>query len=113
MSQLFSRFQMRGLTLRNRIIVSPMCQYSAVQGAASDWHRVHVGSLALSGAALFCFEATAVEPEGRITPGCLGLWDERTEAALKPIIATVRKYSSIALSIQLAHAGRKGSSQVP
>jgi 2,4-dienoyl-CoA reductase-like NADH-dependent reductase (Old Yellow Enzyme family) len=113
MSQLFSQFQIRGLALRNRIIVSPMCQYSAVQGEASDWHRVHVGSLALSGAGLFCFEATAVEPEGRITHGCLGLWDDRTEAALKPVIATVRKYSPIALSVQLAHAGRKGSSQLP
>jgi len=113
MSQLFSRFQMRGLTLRNRIIVSPMCQYSAVQGEATDWHRVHVGSLALSGAGLFCFEATAVEAEGRITMGCLGLWDERTEAALKPVIATVRKYSPIALGVQLAHAGRKGSSHLP
>jgi 2,4-dienoyl-CoA reductase-like NADH-dependent reductase (Old Yellow Enzyme family) len=113
MSRLFSRFQMRGLTLRNRIMVSPMCQYSAVQGEASDWHRVHVGSLALSGAGLFCFEATAVEPEGRITPGCLGLWDERTEAALQAVIATVRKYSPIALAIQLAHAGRKASSHLP
>jgi NADPH2 dehydrogenase len=113
MSQLFSRFQLRGLALRNRIIVSPMCQYSAVEGQATDWHRVHVGSLALSGAGLFCFEATAVEPEGRITPGCLGLWDDRTEAALKPVIATVRQYSPIALAIQLAHAGRKGSSHLP
>jgi 2,4-dienoyl-CoA reductase-like NADH-dependent reductase (Old Yellow Enzyme family) len=113
MSQLFSRFQLRGLALRNRIVVSPMCQYSAVEGQATDWHRVHVGSLALSGAGLFCFEATAVEPEGRITPGCLGLWDERTEAALKAVIDTVRKYSPIALGIQLAHAGRKGSSQLP
>jgi len=113
MSQLFSQFKLRGLTLRNRIIVSPMCQYSAVQGEASDWHRVHVGSLALSGAGLFCFEATAVEPEGRITPGCLGLWNERTEAALQAVIATVRKYSRIALGVQLAHAGRKGSSRLP
>jgi 2,4-dienoyl-CoA reductase-like NADH-dependent reductase (Old Yellow Enzyme family) len=113
MSQLFSRFQLRGLALRNRIVVSPMCQYSAVEGQATDWHRVHVGSLALSGAGLFCFEATAVEPEGRITPGCLGLWDDRTEAALEAVIATVRKYSPIALAIQLAHAGRKGSSHLP
>jgi 2,4-dienoyl-CoA reductase-like NADH-dependent reductase (Old Yellow Enzyme family) len=113
MSQLFSPFQIRGLALRNRIIVSPMCQYSAVQGQASDWHRIHVGSLSLSGAGMFCFEATAVEPEGRITPGCLGLWDERTEAALQAVIATVRNYSPIALGVQLAHAGRKGSSHVP
>jgi len=113
MSQLFAPFQIRGLTLRNRIMVSPMCQYSAERGAATDWHRVHVGSLALSGAGVFPFEATAVEPEGRITPGCLGLWDTRTETALQAVVATVRKYSHIALSVQLAHAGRKGSSHVP
>jgi 2,4-dienoyl-CoA reductase-like NADH-dependent reductase (Old Yellow Enzyme family) len=86
MSQLFSRFKIRDLALRNRIVVSPMWQYSAAHGQATDWHRVHVGSLALSGAGLFCFEATAVEPDGRITPGCLGLWDELTEAALRPVV---------------------------
>jgi 2,4-dienoyl-CoA reductase-like NADH-dependent reductase (Old Yellow Enzyme family) len=113
MSLLFTPFKLRGLTLRNRILVSPMCQYSADNGAATAWHMIHMGSLSLSGAAMFCTEATAVEPEGRITPGCLGLWDERTEAALRPVLAAIRKYSSIAVTMQLAHAGRKASSRVP
>ena len=69
-----------------------MCQYSAVDGEANDWHFTHVNTLALSGAAMFCFEATHVEAIGRITPGCLGLWNDATEAALKPIIASVRKH---------------------
>jgi NADPH2 dehydrogenase len=90
-----------------------MCQYSAENGEANDWHFVHIGSLALSGAAMFCIEATAVEAIGRITPGCLGLWNDATEAALKPIMASVRKRSNIAVAMQLAHAGRKASSHVP
>src|ERR1700704_6691269 len=113
MSALFSPFQLRGLALPNRIMVAPMCQYSAVNGEANDWHFVHIGSLALSGAAIFCIEATAVEAIGRITPGCLGLWNDATEAALKPIMAAVRKYSKIAVTMQLAHAGRKASSHTP
>jgi 2,4-dienoyl-CoA reductase-like NADH-dependent reductase (Old Yellow Enzyme family) len=113
MSQLFSPFKLRALTLRNRIVVSPMCQYSAERGEATAWHLMHAGNLSLSGAGMFCFEATAVEAEGRITPGCLGLWDERTEAALRPVLAAVRKYSKIAVTMQLAHAGRKGSCRVP
>ena len=71
-----------GLTLPNRIVVAPMCQYAAVNGEATDWHLMHWANLLNSGAALFTLEATAVLPEGRITPACLGLWDERTEAAL-------------------------------
>ena len=113
MSVLFSPIQLRGLTLANRIMVAPMCQYSAVDGEANDWHFTHVNTLALSGAAMFCFEATHVEAIGRITPGCLGLWSDATEAALKPIIASVRKHSKTALAMQLAHAGRKGSSNRP
>ena len=113
MSALFSPIQLRGLTLANRIMVAPMCQYSAVDGVANDWHFTHINSLALSGAAMFCIEATHVEAIGRITPGCLGLWDEATEAALRPIIASVRKHSKIAVAMQLAHAGRKGSSHTP
>jgi 2,4-dienoyl-CoA reductase-like NADH-dependent reductase (Old Yellow Enzyme family) len=113
MSVLFSPFQLRGLALPNRIMVAPMCQYSAVDGEANDWHFTHINSLALSGAAIFCIEATAVEAIGRITPGCLGLWNDATEAALKPILASVRKHSSIAVTMQLAHAGRKGSSHTP
>jgi 2,4-dienoyl-CoA reductase-like NADH-dependent reductase (Old Yellow Enzyme family) len=113
MSVLFSSFALRNMQLPNRIVVSPMCQYSAENGAANDWHMIHLGTMALSGAGMMCIEATAVEPEGRITFGCLGLWDDATEAALKPVIAAVRRYSKVAVTIQLAHAGRKGSSQVP
>jgi 2,4-dienoyl-CoA reductase-like NADH-dependent reductase (Old Yellow Enzyme family) len=113
MSVLFSPLQLRGLELSNRIMVAPMCQYSAENGEANDWHFTHINSLALSGAAMFCIEATAVEATGRITPGCLGLWNDATEAALKPIIASARKHSKAAIAMQLAHAGRKGSSHTP
>ncbi len=113
MSVLFSPIQLRGLSLPNRIMVAPMCQYSAVNGEANDWHFTHINTLALSGAAMFCIEATHVEATGRITPGCLGLWNDATEAALKPILASVRKHSKTAVAMQLAHAGRKGSSHVP
>ena len=113
MSALFSPITLRGLDLANRIMVAPMCQYSADNGEANDWHFTHINSLALSGAAMFCIEATAVEAIGRITPACLGLWNDATEAALKPILASVRKHSKAAVAIQLAHAGRKASSHVP
>jgi 2,4-dienoyl-CoA reductase-like NADH-dependent reductase (Old Yellow Enzyme family) len=113
MSTLFSPLQLRGLSLSNRIMVSPMCQYSAVDGAATDWHFTHINSLSLSGAAMFCIEATHVEAIGRITHGCLGLYDDATEAALRPILASVRKHSKAAVAMQLAHAGRKGSSYRP
>jgi 2,4-dienoyl-CoA reductase-like NADH-dependent reductase (Old Yellow Enzyme family) len=113
MSALFSPIQLRGLKLPNRIMVAPMCQYSAENGEANDWHFTHINMLSLSGAAMFCIEATHVEAIGRITPGCLGLWSDATEAALKPIIASVRKHSKTAIAMQLAHAGRKGSSHVP
>jgi 2,4-dienoyl-CoA reductase-like NADH-dependent reductase (Old Yellow Enzyme family) len=113
MSVLFSPIKLRGLSLANRIMVAPMCQYSAENGEANDWHFTHINSLALSGAAMFCIEATAVEAIGRITPGCLGLWNDATEAALEPIIASVRKHSRTAMVMQLAHAGRKGSSHTP
>jgi len=113
MSTLFSPIQLRDLKLSNRIMVAPMCQYSAVDGSATDWHFTHINSLALSGAAMFCIEATGVEAIGRITPGCLGLYSDANEAALKPIIASVRKHSKAAIAMQLAHAGRKGSSHRP
>ena len=113
MSALFSPITLRGLTLPNRIMVAPMCQYSAENGEANDWHFTHINSLALSGAAAFCIEATAVEAIGRITPGCLGLWNDATEAALKPMLASVRKHSKAAIVMQLAHAGRKASSHTP
>jgi NADPH2 dehydrogenase len=90
-----------------------MCQYSAVNGEANDWHFTHINNLALSGAAMFCIEATHVEATGRITPGCLGLYNDATEAALKPILASVRKHSKTAVAMQLAHAGRKSSSYRP
>jgi 2,4-dienoyl-CoA reductase-like NADH-dependent reductase (Old Yellow Enzyme family) len=113
MSALFSPIKLRGLALKNRIMVAPMCQYSADNGEANDWHFTHINTLALSGAAMFCIEATHVEAIGRITPGCLGLWNDATEAALKPILASVRKHSKTVVAMQLAHAGRKGSSHRP
>jgi 2,4-dienoyl-CoA reductase-like NADH-dependent reductase (Old Yellow Enzyme family) len=113
MSALFTPIKLRDLTLANRIMVAPMCQYSSVDGEANDWHFTHINSLALSGAAIFCIEATAVEAIGRITPGCLGLYNDATEAALRPILASVRKRSKAKVMIQLAHAGRKASSHTP
>src|SRR5262249_16290470 len=108
-----SPIELRGLELANRVMVAPMCQYSADNGEATDWHFAHINSLALSGAAMFCIEASAVEAIGRITHGCLGLWNDACEAALKPIIASARKHSRAAIAIQLAHAGRKASSRRP
>ncbi|WP_321802027.1 NADH:flavin oxidoreductase/NADH oxidase [Burkholderia sp. BCC1988] len=113
MTALFSPFTLRGVTLPNRIVISPMCQYSAERGEATDWHMIHLGHLALSGAGLLCIEATAVEPDGRITAGDLGLWDDATEAALKPVLAAIRKHSPVRVAMQLSHAGRKASSEVP
>ena len=113
MSRLFSPFQLGPLALKNRIVIAPMCQYSAVDGAATAWHHVHLGHLALSGAALLIIEATAVEAVGRITHGCLGLWSDETEAALQRTLQTVRAASSMPIAIQLGHAGRKASSHVP
>jgi len=95
------------------VAVAPMCQYSAVNGEASDWHLIHLGHLALSGAGLLFIEATAVNPEGRISPSDLGLWSDQTEAALARVIKSVRQYSAIPIAIQLAHAGRKASVRVP
>src|SRR3978361_1666819 len=113
MSALFSPITLRGLTLPNRVMVAPMCQYSADNGEANDWHFTHINNLALSGASMFCIEATGVEAIGRITPGCLGLYSDANEAALKPIIASVRKHSNTKIAMQLAHAGRKASSHTP
>jgi NADPH2 dehydrogenase len=113
MSTLFTPIALRGLNLANRIMVSPMCQYSSVDGSATDWHFTHINNLALSGAAMFCIEATHVEAIGRITQGCAGLYSDANEAALKPILASVRKHSKAAVAMQLAHAGRKGSSARP
>lgn len=113
MSLLFSPLSLRNLSLSNRIVVSPMCQYVADHGKATAWHTVHLGGLALSGASAVFIEATAVEPAGRITHGDLGLWDDETQAALEPVIAAMRKVSKAAVIMQLGHAGRKASSYVP
>jgi len=113
MSALFTPARTGSLSLRNRIIIAPMCQYSADEGKATDWHIIHLGHLALSGAALLTIEATAVLPEGRISPQDLGLWSDDTEAALGRVLAIVRRYSDMPIAIQLAHAGRKASTRVP
>lgn len=111
--RLFSSFNVRGLHMPNRIVIAPMCQYSAEEGRATDWHLTHLGQLAMSGAGMLIIEATAVEPEGRITPGCLGLWDDATEAALQRVLTSVRPIASMPIVLQVAHAGRKGSSGRP
>ena len=113
MSKLFSTVTLGKLILSNRIVVSPMCQYSAQDGQASDWHLIHLGHMALSGAGLLFIEATAVSPEGRISGGDLGLWSGQTEKALARVIKSIRQYSDIPIGMQLAHAGRKASTQVP
>ncbi|MES2205674.1 MAG: NADH:flavin oxidoreductase/NADH oxidase [Pseudomonadota bacterium] len=113
MAHLFSPLKLGSLSLENRIIIAPMCQYSADNGQATDWHTVHLGSLALSGAGLMILEATAIEGRGRISYADLGLWDDITEAALARVLSSVRKYSAIPIGIQLAHAGRKASTQKP
>jgi 2,4-dienoyl-CoA reductase (NADPH2) len=104
--------EIRGVTLRNRVVVSPMCQYFAKDGLADDWHLVHLGSRAVGGAGLVFTEATAVAPEGRITPGDLGLWDDRQAEPLARIARFLKRMGAVA-AIQLAHAGRKGSCRVP
>jgi len=113
MSTLFSPISLGPLSLPNRIVIAPMCQYSADEGSATDWHLIHLGNLALSGSGLLIIEATSVEPEGRITPSDLGLWSDANELALARILKAIRTYSPIPISIQLAHAGRKASTQLP
>lgn len=117
-SQLFSSFTFEPpqgpLTLSNRIVIAPMCQYSAHNGRAGDWHLMHWGQLLNSGAGMLTLEATAISPEGRITPGCLGLWDDTTAAALQDNLQRARRLApTMPVCIQLAHAGRKASSAVP
>jgi 2,4-dienoyl-CoA reductase-like NADH-dependent reductase (Old Yellow Enzyme family) len=108
MSKLFSPISLGPLQLENRIAIAPMCQYSADgKGLATDWHMIHLGHLALSGAGLLIIEATAVTEEGRISPDDLGLWSDAHTAALKPVIDAIRRYSPIKVAIQLGHAGRK------
>src|SRR5476651_2203632 len=99
-------------TLRNRIGVSPMCEYAAEDGVANDWHFVHLGSRAVGGAGIVIVEATAVAPEGRITPGCMGLWGEKHIEPLARIAKFVKQNGAVA-GIQIAHAGRKASADLP
>jgi 2,4-dienoyl-CoA reductase-like NADH-dependent reductase (Old Yellow Enzyme family) len=113
-AQLFTPVEIGGVTLPNRVVVSPMCQYSSVDGSAQPWHQVHYGMLSMSGAGLLCMEATHVEREGRITQGCAGLYSDENEAALKPVVDWARAWMpQVKLGIQLAHAGRKASAQRP
>jgi 2,4-dienoyl-CoA reductase-like NADH-dependent reductase (Old Yellow Enzyme family) len=112
-SALFQAISLRELRLPNRIMVSPMCQYSATDGNANDWHLIHLGQLALGGVGLLCIEASAVEAIGRITPGCLGLYSDDNEAAFRSLLAGLRRHADTPIAIQLAHAGRKASSHTP
>lgn len=112
MSSLFDPYTLKDVTLRNRIAVSPMCQYSADDGVINDWHQVHLAGLARGGSGLVIVEATAVSPEGRITPGDLGLWNDAQAAALRPAVAAIRAAGAVP-GIQIAHAGRKASANRP
>ena len=111
--KLFEPLSVGALSLANRIVIAPMCQYSAVDGKMTDWHTIHLGQLALSGAGLLTIEATAVRPDGRISYGDVGLWDDATEAAMATVLQSVRRWSSMPIAIQLAHAGRKASTDLP
>ena len=113
MPHLFDPYRIGNLEIANRIAIAPMCQYSAEEGSATDWHMIHLGHMALSGAGLLIIEATAVSPEGRITPADLGLYSDANETALGRVLDAVRKHSPIAVTMQLAHAGRKASSRAP
>lgn len=113
MSRVFSPLNLGPLPLQNRIVIAPMCQYSAEEGAATDWHQFHWTNLALSGAGLLIIEATAVEARGRISWADLGLWDGATEAAFAQRLESARRYSSMPIGVQLAHAGRKASTHRP
>ena len=112
-SALFEPIQLANLTLPNRIIIAPMCQYSAEGGSATDWHMIHLGHLALSGAGLLILEATSIEPRARITHGDLGLYSDANEDALRRVLAAIRRYSPIKIGMQINHAGRKASSRAP
>lgn len=112
MAGLFSEYRLKGATLRNRIVVSPMCQYSAVDGMPNEWHFVHLGARAIGGAAAVIVEATGVSPEGRITPGCTGIWSDKHAEGFAPIARFIRAHGAVP-GIQIAHAGRKASAGVP
>lgn len=112
-AQLFQPISIGGLTLKNRIVIAPMCQYSAEDGRMTDWHMQHLGSLAQSGAGLLTIEATGVTPEGRISYADTGLYDDATEASVARVLNAIRAFSDIPVAIQLAHAGRKASTAKP
>ncbi|MCG3767498.1 NADH:flavin oxidoreductase/NADH oxidase [Vibrio cincinnatiensis] len=112
MSALFESFQLKSVTLKNRIAIPPMCQYSATDGVANDWHQVHYAGLARGGAGLVIVEATAVSPEGRITSKCLGIWNDAQAQELAKVAQTIKSNGSVP-GIQIAHAGRKASANIP
>lgn len=112
MSALFQPYRLKDVTLRNRVAVPPMCQYSATDGLANDWHHAHLAGMARGGAGLVIVEATGVAAEGRITPGCLGLWNDQQLEALLPSVRAITAAGAVP-GIQLAHAGRKASANVP
>ena len=113
MSKLFSPIQLGNLQLDNRLVVAPMCMYSADEGKMTDWHLIHLANMAMSGASVVIIEATAVEPIGRITHGCTGLWSDENELAMKSVLDRIKPYTSTPFFIQLGHAGRKASSFKP
>ncbi|HEY2755811.1 MAG TPA: NADH:flavin oxidoreductase/NADH oxidase [Pseudolabrys sp.] len=113
MSVLFTPLRVGTVELTNRIVIAPMCQYSAADGCMTDWHLIHLGHLALSGASLLTIEATAVLPDGRITYADVGLWNDATEAAIARTLQSIRRWSDMRIAIQLSHAGRKASTEVP
>ncbi|MCG5262139.1 NADH:flavin oxidoreductase/NADH oxidase [Cupriavidus gilardii] len=112
MSALFQPFQLKDVTLRNRIAVPPMCQYVAEEGIINDWHKVHLAGIARGGAGLVIAEATAVSPEGRITPGCAGLWNDKQAEAFAPVVGAIKAAGAVP-GIQIGHAGRKASANRP
>lgn len=111
--KLFTPLRIRNLELENRIVIAPMCQYSAEDGCMTDWHTLHLGQLAQSGVGLLTIEAAAVSPEGRITYADVGLYDDKTEQAMAQVLTAIRQWSPIPVAIQLAHAGRKASTYKP
>jgi len=113
MSILLSPLQIGPIEIANRVVVAPMCQYSAIDGRMNDWHRMHLMQFAVSGPGLVMIEATGVVPQGRISAGCVGLYDDAQEAALAGIVASCKTYGEARIGIQLSHSGRKGSSDVP
>lgn len=113
MSKLFSEVSLRGVTIPNRVVVSPMCQYNSDDGNANDWHLMHLGQYAMGAGGLVVTEATHVSPEGRISPRCLGLWSDDNERELKRVVDFCRSYGVAVMGTQLAHAGRKASTRIP